>query len=113
MDQVIEVPDFDEDAVAGVADINTKMARIQPQIQFAIEESRRAVEHLKTDPCVQEEVEEQQQEIQNQSDQIKQQQEEIQDQIKQQLEQQKQELIEQEQTIDDGVRQGFSQQLPI
>ena len=149
MDQVIEVPDFDEDALAGVADINTKMARIQPQIQFAIEESRRAVEDLKTDPCVQEEVEEQQQEIQNQTDQIKQQQEEIQnqvkqqqeeiqdqikqqqeeiqdqvkqqqediqnraDEIKQQLEQQKQELIEQEQMIDEGVRQGFSQQLPI
>ena len=138
MDQVIEVPDFDEDALAGVADINTKMARIQPQIQFAIEESRRAVEDLKTDPCVQEEVEEQQQEIQNQADQIKQQQEEIQnqvkqqqeeiqdqikqqqeeiqnraDEIKQQLEQQKQELIEQEQMIDEGVRQGFSQQLPI
>jgi len=127
MDQVIEVPDFDEDALAGVADINTKMARIQPQIQFAIEESGRAVEDLKTDPCVQEEVEEQQQEIQNQADEIKQQQEEIQDQIKlqqdeiqnqtdeikQQLEQQKQELIEQEQMIDEGVRQGFSQQLPI
>ena len=113
MDQVIEVPDIDEDAFAGVADINTKMARIQPQIQFAIEESRRAVEDLKTDPCVQEEVEEQQQEIQNQADEMKQQQEEIQDQVKQQLEQQKQELIEQEQTIDEGVRQGFSQQLPI
>jgi membrane-associated protease RseP (regulator of RpoE activity) len=127
MDQVIEVPDFDEDALAGVADINTKMARIQPQIQFAIEESRRAVEDLQTDPCVQEEVEEQQQEIQNQTDQIKQQQEEIQnqvkqqqeeiqnraDEIKQQLEQQKQELIEQERMIDEGVRQGFSQQLPI
>lgn len=103
MEQVIEVPDLDEEVMAGLADIGTEVARIQPQIQLAIEESRRVLKDSKSDPCVQEEeIERQQEEIQKQAEEMK-----------QQLEEQKQELMEQERQIEEGVRQGFSQQLPI
>ena len=104
LEQVIEVPDLDEGAFAGLADIETQVARIQPQVQFAIEEQRHAIGSSKSDPCVQQqEIEQQQEEIQKQADEMK-----------QQLEEQKQVLQEEERQLEeDGVQTRFSQQLPI
>jgi membrane-associated protease RseP (regulator of RpoE activity) len=102
MEQIIEVPDFDEEALAGLADVETEIARVQPQVQLAIEQQRRVFEKLKADPCLEEEeIGRQQEEIQKQADEMK-----------EQLEQQKQEMLEQERELEDqGWR--FSQQLPI
>ena len=103
LDQVIEVPDIDEEALAGAEEIQTQIARIQPQIHLAIEESQRMVKRLKSDPCVQEEIERQKEEIQKQADELK-----------EQLEEQKQELIEeQERQIEDGLQLRYGQQLPF
>jgi serine protease Do len=104
LEENIEMPGIDLEALDELSDVETEVARIQPQVQLAIEESRRALMESKNELCSQaEELERQQDEIQKQADEIK-----------EEMEQEKQEMMEQErEPQDQRVREYPSQQLPI
>jgi serine protease Do len=98
----VEMPDIDVEAFDGLEDIQTQVARIQPQVQIAIEKSRRMVEKSAEDCANAAVIEEQREEIQKQSDEMK-----------EELEEQR-EMIEQQQDLqEENIQLRFSQQLPI
>jgi membrane-associated protease RseP (regulator of RpoE activity) len=99
----VEMPDIDVEAFDGLEDIQTQVARIQPQVQIAIEKSRRMVEKSAEDCANAAVIEEQREEIQKQSDDMK-----------EELEEQREEMIEQQQDLqEENIQLRFSQQLPI
>jgi serine protease Do len=99
----VEMPDIDVEAFDGLEDIQTQVARIQPQVQIAIEKSRRMVEKSAEDCANAAVIEEQREEIQKQSDEMK-----------EELEEQREEMIEQQQDLqEENIQLRFSQQLPI
>jgi tetrahydromethanopterin S-methyltransferase subunit B len=79
------------------------VARIQPEVQLAIEESRRMVEDAASDCAKAKELEEQREELQNQADEMK-----------KELEDEKEDLIDQQQELqEENFEIHFSPQLPI
>jgi serine protease Do len=101
--ETIEMPDIDVEAFDGLEDIQTQVARIQPEVQLAIEESRRMVEDAASDCAKAKELEEQREELQNQADEMK-----------KELEDEKEDLIDQQQELqEENFEIHFSPQLPI
>jgi len=98
--ETIEMPDIDVEAFDGLEDIQTQVARIQPEVQLAIEESKKIVEDS-TEDCAKA-LEEQGKELQKQADEMK-----------EELELQKEDLNEQQEIQEENIEIHFSPQLPI